>query len=79
MTVIEQEGSEDSARLNSITLGEVAGLMYCVARVNREVNKVNRLKVPHMLYEQLEWVIKHPPPQPCLKLTSLSRICWRWI
>ena len=69
VTVIEQEGSEDSARLNSITLGEVAGLMYCVARVNREVNKVNRLKVPHMLYEQLEWVIKHPPPQPCLKLT----------
>merc|ERR1712074_135389 len=42
VTVIEQEGSEDSARLNSITLGEVAGLMYCVARVSREVNKVNR-------------------------------------
>ena len=68
MTVIEQEGSEDSARLNSISLGEVAGLMYCVARVNREVNKVNRLKVPHMLYEELKWTISHPPPQPFIKL-----------
>ena len=67
--VIEEANSENSVRLNSITLGEVAGLMYCVARVNKEVSKVNKMKVPHMLHEQLEWVIKHPPPQPCLRLT----------
>ena len=69
VTVIEQEDSEDSVRLNSITLGEVAGLMYCVAKVNREVDRVNKRRVPHMLYEQLEWIVKHPPTQPCLRLS----------
>ena len=69
MTVIEDADPEDTVRLNSISLGEVAGLMYCAARVNREVSKVNKMKVPHMLHEQLEWVVKHPPPQPCLQLT----------
>ena len=57
-------------RLNSVNLGKVASLMYCIARVNREVNKVNRLKVHHMLHKQLEWVINHPPPQPCPQLST---------
>ena len=69
VTVIEEATGEDSARLNSMTLGEVAGLMYCAARVNREVSEVNKMKVPHMLHNQLEWAIKHPPPQPCLRLS----------
>ena len=68
--MIEDDTNEDSSvRLNAISLGEVAGLMYCAAKVSREVYKVNRKSVPHMLHEQLEWVIKHPPPQPCLKLS----------
>ena len=40
VTVVEEDISEDSARLNTISLGEVAGLMYCVARVNRDVNRL---------------------------------------
>ena len=69
MTVIEEANIEDSARPVTISVGEAAGLMYCIAKVSREVDSVNKMKVPHMLHEQLEWVIKHPPPQPCLRLS----------
>ena len=69
MTVVEDADPEDTVRLNSISLGEVAGLLYCAAKVNREVSRVNKMRVPHMLHEQLEWVVKHLPPQPCLQLT----------
>ena len=69
VTVTEEAKIEDSVRPVSISLGEAAGLMYCIAKVSREVDSVNKMKVPHMLHEQLEWVIKHPPPQPCLRLT----------
>ena len=66
MIAREQDSSEDGTELD---LGEVAGLMYCIAKVSREVDRVNKRKVPHMLHEQLEWVIKHPPAQPCIKLS----------
>ena len=69
VTVVEDADPEDTVRLNSISLGEVAGLLYCAAKVNREVSRVNKMRVPHMLHEQLEWVVKHLPPQPCLQLT----------
>ena len=67
--VTEEDEDEESARPDSISLGEAAGLMYCIAKVSREVDRVNKVKVPHMLHEQLEWAIKHPPPQPCLRLS----------
>ena len=69
MTVIEEANNRDGTRLDPISLGEAAGLMYCLAKVSREVDRVNKVKVPHMLHEQLEWVIKHPPPQPCIRLS----------
>ena len=50
----------------SLSLGEAAGLMCCIANVSREVNRVTRRAVPHMLHE---WVTKHPPSQPCLRLS----------
>ena len=65
VTVIRQVSNEDTG----LGLGEVAGLLYCIAKVSREVDRVNKRKVPHMLHEQLEWVIKHPPAQPCIKLS----------
>ena len=39
MTVIEDDANADTVRLNAISLGEVAGLMYCAAKVSREVNR----------------------------------------
>ena len=66
---IVDANNEDGARSDSVSLGEMAGLMYCLAKVSRDVDRVNKMKVPHMLHEQLEWVIKHPPPQPCIRLS----------
>ena len=66
--MVEGDADEQGVRLNSVTLGEVAGLMYCAARVAREMNSIRKVKVPHMLFEQLEWVIRNPPPQPYLSL-----------
>ena len=36
-SAVIEEDSEDTVRLNAISLGEVAGLMYCAAKVSREV------------------------------------------
>ena len=58
--VTEEADDEDRVRLDPISLGEAAGLMYCIAKVSRDVNRVTRRAIPHMLHEQLEWVIKHP-------------------
>ena len=66
---IVDANNEDGARSDNISLGEMAGLMYCLAKISREVDRVNKVKVPHMLHEQLEWVIKHPTPQPCIRLS----------
>ncbi len=45
---IVDASNEDGTRLDSISLGEMAGLVYCLAKVSREVDRVNRVKVPHM-------------------------------
>ena len=66
--IVEGDGGEKRARLNSVTLGEMAGLMYCASRVTRQMDSIRKVKVPHMLYEQLEWVLRTPPPQPYLSL-----------
>ena len=51
-----------------MSIGEYAALRYCISKVSTEVNRINKLKVPHMLYDQLKWTISHPPPQPFVKL-----------
>ena len=55
-------------RVLSVEFGEMAGLMYSMAKVNKEVQSLNKAKMPHMLYQQLEWVTRHPPAQPLIKL-----------
>merc|ERR1711867_54254 len=67
--VIEDDVGEQGARRNSVTLGELAGIMYCASRGTRQMDSIRKVKVPHMLFEQLEWVIRNPPPQPYLSLT----------
>ena len=69
MTVMEKVDNEDGARPVPNSLGEAAGLMYCIAKVSREEDRVNKMKLPHILREQLEWIIKAPPPQPCNRLS----------
>ena len=70
MTVMEKGDNEDDTRPDPISLGVEAGLMmYCIAKVSREENRVNKTKLPHILREQLEWIIKPLPPQPCNRLS----------
>ena len=52
-----------------LSFGEAAGLLYCMGKVDKEVKSMGKQKVPHMLYEQLKWVIKSPPRQPTCSLS----------
>ena len=47
-----------------LTFGEIAGLVYGMS----QIAKINKLKVPHMLHDQLQWTLSHPPPQPFINL-----------
>ena len=58
-------GASDSG----LALGEAAGLLYCMGKIDREVSAIGKQKVPHMLYEQLKWVIKSPPTHPTCSLS----------
>ena len=42
--------------------------MCTMAMVSRQVKKVGRTKVPHMLYDQLKWVKQAPPRHPTCTL-----------
>ena len=60
---------------NSITAGELAGLMSVMTAVAAKVTKARvkdkamaAIKVPHMLYDQLLWHKKSPPAHPTLNL-----------
>ena len=50
-------------------LGELAGMMSIAAALNKVTNSAGVIKVPHMLYEQLQWVKKSPPGHPMLTLS----------
>ena len=49
-----------------------------MGKVDKEVKSMGKQKVPHMLYEQLKWVIKSPPRHPTCKLSvSISSSGYR--
>lgn len=58
--------SENSLSINSVSvgLGELAGLQYCVGKVS-----IGRVRVPHMVYDNLRWVRTKPPSRPHVMLT----------
>ena len=47
-----------------LCLGEIAALRYCMEKVSKEVQQINKVKIPHMLYEQLRWIVSRPQPPP---------------
>ena len=60
------------------TLGEVAGLLHCIGKIDRVISSIGKQKVPHMLYEQLKWVAKSPPRHPTCNLSvSISSSGYR--
>ena len=52
--------------VQSVCMGEIAGLMHIVATVNSQVKKLHKVKVPHMVYEDLKWIKKAPSSHPLL-------------
>ena len=62
---------DNSFSINSVNVGfgELAALNYCVSKVSRELQSIGRVKVPHMLFDNLRWVKSRPPKQPHIKLT----------
>ena len=36
---------------NNLTFGEIAGLVYGMSQISKEAQRMNKLKVPHMLYD----------------------------
>ena len=73
---VDQEPSTPTD--NGLSFGEAAGLLYCMGKVDKEVKSMGKQKVPHMLYEQLQWVTKSPPRHPTCNLSvSISSSGYR--
>ena len=59
----------DSKLTDKLDLGSVAGLLYSINKVSKEIQAMGKIKVPHMLHEQLNWVTRSPPEHPTCMLT----------
>ena len=58
-------------KAKSCNIGAMAGVMMTIAnvyKVNRTLKGKDGLKVPHMLYKQIKWVIKAPQKNPTCTL-----------
>ena len=56
------------AESNQISVGK-AGLMAVTGALNKVARTGSKIKVPHMLYEQLQWVQRSPPGHPTCVLS----------
>ena len=54
---------------DKMSCGSVAGLMMTMATVNKVVQESNKVRIPHMLYEQLQWIKQSPPRHPTCSLS----------
>ena len=53
---------------NKPSFGEIAGLAYGMSQIEKQVQSMNKLTVPHMLYDELKWINSQPPAPPYIKL-----------
>ena len=66
---VAADGAENNlVEVEGLSLGAMPGLMLPMASVNKAVMESNKVKVPHMLYEQLQWVKKSPSRHPTCTL-----------
>ena len=49
---------QDDFKFNSLSFGEIAALMYSARKVTRELHSINKVKIPHMLQENMKWVVR---------------------
>ena len=54
-------------QLNSLSFGEVAALLYSARKVTREMQSINKVKIPHMLKENMKWIVMGAESQPVMK------------
>ena len=59
---------QDDFKFNSLSFGEIAALMYSARKVTREMQTINKVKIPHMLQEDLKWVVRGAESQPVIRL-----------
>ena len=45
-------------QFNSLSFGEVAALMYSARKVTREMQSINKVKIPHMLQQDMKWIVR---------------------
>ena len=55
-------------KFNSLSFGEIAALMYSARKVTKEMQNINKVKIPHMLLENLRWTVRGAESQPVIRL-----------
>ena len=58
----------DDFQFNSLSFGEIAALMYSARKVSREMQAINKVKIPHMLQENMKWIVRRAESQPVIRL-----------
>ena len=53
---------------NSLSFGEVAALMYSARKVTKEMQSINKVKIPHMLKQDMKWIVRRAESQPVIRL-----------
>ena len=64
----EKSYKPDDFKLMTVTFGEIAALQYCMRKVTRELQSINKVKIPHMLREDMKWIVRRAESQPVIRL-----------
>ena len=62
------EATQDHTKEASLSPGELAALSFCLATVSKQLQPINKAKVPHMLHDQIQWAVSRPPSQPYIRV-----------
>ena len=62
----------DDFQFNSLKFGEIVALIYSVRKVSREMQTINKVKIPHMLLEDMKWTVRRAEAQPVVKLVVIN-------
>ena len=49
--------------------GELAALYYTMAEVSNSLKPIHKVKIPHMIHDQLEWILSRPPQAPNIQVS----------
>ena len=52
-----------------LQLGELAAISYCLSTVSDKLKPIHKVKIPHLLHDQLKWKISRPQTAPNIKVS----------